>query len=232
MGNPDKSAGKGLGQIDGDERRIEETPGGTGDGSNEAGSGGVQAGETESVPAQPAQPVQTGPVEKRRRGRPSKAEAEQRAGSNAGAAKPKEAVGLKTAREKPKAVSGTVLNDRKKFAASVGALHGMAAIFLKQPAIQLSDMETVALSEAVCAVCDYHGVDLDKASGPFGLYVSLAATVAGIYGPRALALAQIRKAAKVRPAAPATPADILNNAGGVDFTGNVAMTEAQAPNAE
>lgn len=86
-----------------------------------------------------------------------------------------------------------VLNDPKAFAQQAKALHGMAAVLMREPVLELRDEEADRLSCAVCRVLDKHGIDLEATSGPI-MYVELAAAVAAVYLPRVMVLAARRRA--------------------------------------
>lgn len=75
-------------------------------------------------------------------------------------------------------------NDRPKIRQQIQGMHAAAAMLTKQPVFMLADVEAVALTDALCDVCDYHEMNLSDAGGPYGLYIALAITAFGIYKPR------------------------------------------------
>lgn len=75
-------------------------------------------------------------------------------------------------------------NDRPKIRQQIQGMHAAAAMLTKQPVFMLHDTEAVALTDALCDVCDYHEMNLSDAGGPYGLYIALAITAFGIYKPR------------------------------------------------
>lgn len=81
-------------------------------------------------------------------------------------------------------LDGFILNDRPKVRQQIQGMHAAAAMLTKQPVFMLHDTEAIALTDALCDVCDYHKMNLTQKGGVYGLYIALAMTMFGIYKPR------------------------------------------------
>lgn len=183
----------------------------------------------------------TGPVIKRRRGRPALPRDSQgniiRNGQGTGAgsqtrAETKPDKG--TAKESLGVSSGKVVNDRATVSNNIQAMHGVIATLTRQPVMMLSPQEGDAMSKALCDVLDYHNIDLGKAGGPIGLYVTLGMTVYMVEAPRLAAMRQgnmknVTPPRGEQPASrPATPGDASNGPRPMDFTADMDVPPAEA----
>lgn len=127
-----------------------------------------------------------------------------------------------------KTKEGVVLgkaNDRKAVFANISAMHGFVATLTNQPVMALSPPEATAMTDALCNVLDYHGVNITDVTGPWGLYVALALTVYMVEVPRLKAIrAGAKPRVEERAAAAATAGEFDLNSigpGAMDFTADV-----------
>lgn len=81
-------------------------------------------------------------------------------------------------------LNGFILNDRPKVRQQIQGMHAAAAMLTRQQVFMLMDSEAIALTDALCDVCDYHRINLTEKGGPYGLYIALAIVAFGIYKPR------------------------------------------------
>lgn len=129
-------------------------------------------------PEEKPEGIEVAPVEppKRKRGRPTDAERALRESLGA----PSESSGGAKRGPKPKNNKG----DSKTLAKSLVGIHQLAAMVTGIPEAQLSEPEGEALAEAVIAVCEEYGLNID---GKTGAAMQLFGACAMIYGPRVFA---------------------------------------------
>lgn len=107
---------------------------------------------------------------------------------------------------------GLVVNDREKVRNNIAGLHAMAAILTKQPLLNLNEKEAELLSNSVCDVADYHGMNLITAGGAFSLYASLCTACYMIYMPRIIQIKMKRAGIGGGEEAPETPGEARERA--------------------
>lgn len=113
-----------------------------------------------------------------------------------------------------------VPNDRQKVRQNIQGMHGAVAVLTNQPVFALVDQEAIALTNALCDVLDYHQMNITEVGGVYGLYVTLAITVFGIYKPRVDILLSGDKVVGVAPSAPTTEGEAKFRASGMMDFGN------------
>lgn len=119
------------------------------------------------------------------------------------------------------------LNDRAKVRQQIQGIHFAVAVLTKQPVFALNDEESIALTNSLCDVLDYHEINLTGAGGQYGLYLSLIITVYGVYAPRVAIIKNGDKIVGMTHNRPATPGDAKESAatkGAMDFSGDVSTT--------
>ncbi len=118
-----------------------------------------------------------------------------------------------------------IKNDRAKVKTNIAGLHAMAAVLTKQPILSLNDNEASALTNSLCDVADYHGINLITAGGAFGLYASLATCCYMIYIPRIVSIKETKKAVTSNNEGPPMPgearASAMNGAGVMNYGNDV-----------
>lgn len=128
----------------------------------------------EQVALQPTEPSSEPP--KRKRGRPSNAEAALRETLGA----PADAPASGGAKRGPKPKSGKS-SDPAVLAKSIAGIHQLGAMLLQIPELQLQEEEAKGLADAVTAVCEEYGLSID---GKTGAAMQLLGAAAMVYGPR------------------------------------------------